>query len=59
MPGTAPPRTYASSARRFPSPFAALKAERGIRHHMHQQPPHAPRGLKSASRSAQRSGVSG
>ena len=58
-PGTFPAFTYRSCLRRFPSPFPAVHSGFESRHHVHQQPAHAPRGPKSVTRSGQPSGVSG
>lgn len=55
--GIVPESTILWKACRFCSPFCFSKFLRGIRHHMHQQPPHAPRSPNKRSRSAQRSGV--
>jgi hypothetical protein len=45
-------------ALRLPSPFWASNSRCVNRHHMHQQPPAAPRGPKSSSKSVHLSGVS-
>jgi hypothetical protein len=46
-------------ARRFFSPFCFSNCERGSRHHIHQQPPQAPRSPKSCSKSSHASSVNG
>src|SRR5688572_12976318 len=54
-----PLSTRCRNACLVPSPLCAANCVRGSRQYIHQQPPVAPRGPKSCSRSCQRSAVSG
>src|SRR6266705_4415005 len=58
IPGASPESTTALNAALFLSPFCFSNSERFKRHNIHQQPPQAPGGPKSCSRSLHRSGVS-
>jgi hypothetical protein len=59
IPGTFPESTIFFNAFRFCSPRFRRNSDLGSLHHMHQHPPHAPRGPNSCSRSFQHSFVKG
>src|SRR5260370_37709033 len=59
IPGTSAEATVFLNAFLFFSPLRSLNSVRFILHHMHQQPPQAPRMPKSCSKSGKRDGVHG